>query len=86
MKWFKAEYQWRGKDKGRWGHTVRLTENPEHKSEKFRGTTIDPDEVNEVLEWAKENSNARRISYDTWQFKTEEEANHFIMIYNLRWT
>ena len=86
MRWFKAEYQWRGQGAGHWGHTVRLTENPEHKSEKFYGTTIDPEEIEEVLEWANENSNARRISYDTWQFKPAEEANQFIMIYNLRWS
>jgi hypothetical protein len=86
MRWFKAEYQWRGQGAGHWGHTVRLTENPEHKSEKFYGTTIDPEEIEGVLEWANENSNARRISYDTWQFKSAEEANQFIMIYNLRWS
>jgi len=85
MRWFKAEYQHRGSGKGHWGHTVRLIEEPEHKSEKFLGTTIDPDEVEEVLEWANENSNARRISYDTWQFKSKEEAEHFIMVYNIRW-
>jgi hypothetical protein len=69
MRWFKAEYQWRGQGAGQWGHTVRLTENPEHKSEKFYGTTIDPEEIEEV-----------------WQFKSAEEANQFIMIYNLRWS
>lgn len=84
MKWFKAEYEWRGP--GGWGHTVRLNENPEHKSEKFLGTTVDPDEIEEVLEWAQENSNARRISYDTWQFRSQAEAEQFIMLYNLRWS
>ena len=82
VKWFKAHYCWRGG----WGHTVQLVENPEHKSDKFFGTTVDPDELEEVFEWTSENSNARRISYDTWKFKTAEEAYQFIMIYNLRWT
>ena len=37
MRWFKAEYQHRGSGKGHWGHTVRLIEEPEQKSEKFLG-------------------------------------------------
>ncbi len=86
MKWFKAQYQWRGKGAGGWGHTVRLVEDPEHKLEKYYGVTIDPEEVEDVLIWAEENAGARRISYDTWQFKSAEEADQFIMVYNLRWT
>ncbi len=82
VKWFKAEYCLRPS----WGHTVQLNENPEHKSDKFFGTTVDPDELEEVLEWAQENSNARRISYDTWQFKSQQQAEEFIMLYNLRWS
>lgn len=82
MKWFKAEYQHRIS----WGHTVQLVENPEHKSEDFFGTTVDPDELEEVIEWALENSLARRIGYDTWQFRSHEEALQFIMLYNLRWS
>jgi hypothetical protein len=85
MKWFKAEYK-HSPGHGNWGHTVRLVENPEHKSEKFFGTTVDPDEIEEVLEWTNENSNARRISYDTWQFRSQQEAEEFIMLYNLRWS
>jgi hypothetical protein len=83
MKWFKAEYEHRSNS---WGHVVQLVENPEHKAEQFVNVIIDPYEIEEVLNWTNDNSNARRISYDTWQFKSANEANQFIMIYNLRWT
>lgn len=83
MKWFKAEYK---HNPNNWGHTVQLVEHPEHKSGKFFGTTVDPDEIEEVLEWTNEQSKARRISYDTWQFRSQDEANQFIMLYNLRWS
>lgn len=82
MKWFRATYV---KRPG-WGHTVQLVENPEHKSAEFVGTTIDPDEIEEVLVWTNQSAQARRISYDTWQFKSQQAAEQFIMIYNLRWT
>ena len=83
MKWFKAEYQYRIKS---WGHVVQLVENPEYKAEQFANVIIDPYEIEEVLNWTNENSNARRISYNTWQFKSAEEANQFIMLYTLRWS
>ena len=83
MKWFKAEYKYRP---DRWGHTVQLVEHPEHKFDKFAGIIIDPSGIDEVLEWTNEQSKARRISYDTWQFRSKDEANEFIMLYNLRWS
>jgi len=42
--------------------------------------------MEEVIAWTDENAQARRISYDTWQFKSRQDAEQFIMIYNLRWT
>jgi hypothetical protein len=66
-----------------WGHTVRLAQ-PEFVATDF-GTTVDPDELEEVILWATENSQARRISYDTWQFRSQAEAKQFIMLYKLRW-
>ncbi len=85
MKWFKAEYCYRGRDKGNWGHTVRLNEDPERKLSNLRGVVIDLHEEEEVIGWTNENSGARRISYDTWQFKSKQEAEQFIMLYNIRW-
>ncbi len=83
MKWFKAEYEHRSNS---WGHVVQLIENPEHKAEQFVGVIIDPYEIEEVLNWTNENSNGRRISYNTWQFRSQEEAEQFIMLYTLRWS
>ncbi len=80
MRWFDPVYQHR-KD---WGHVVRLAQ-PEFKSTDF-GTTVDPDELEEVIQWAVENAQARRISYDTWQFRSQADAEQFIMVYNLMWT
>ena len=80
MRWFEPEYRLR---KG-WGHTVTLAQ-PEFKSTDF-GTTVDPDELEEVILWANEHAQARRISYDTWQFRSRAEAEQFIMVYNLTWT
>lgn len=67
-----------------WGHTVRL-DQPEFMSTDF-GTTVDPDEQAEVIQWAIEHAQARRISYDMWQFKSQSEAEQFIMIYKLMWS
>ena len=50
------------------------------------GSTVDPDELEEVILWAVKNAQTRRISYDTWQFKSKDDAEQFIMLYNLRWT
>lgn len=83
MNWYNAQYKWRGIGSGGWGHTVQLTQ-PEFKSSDF-GTTVDPDELEEVIVWANQNAQARRISYDTWQFGSSEDANQFIMLYNLTW-
>lgn len=82
MKWFKAEYE----HCTTWGHVVQLVENPEHKAEQFVNVIIDPNEIEEVLNWTNENSNARRISYNTWQFKSRAKAHQFIMLYTLRWS
>lgn len=82
MKWFCAIHVWRGG----WGHTVVLKENPKYSSPQYYGTTVDPDEIEEVIAWTDENAQARRISYDTWQFKSRRAAEEFIMLYNLRWT
>ena len=79
MIWFKPEYRLRKS----WGHTVTLAQ-AEFKTTDF-GTTVDPDELEEVILWAVENSQARRISYDTWQFKSKADAEHFIMVFQLRW-
>lgn len=79
MIWFTPLYELRKN----WGHTVRLAQ-PEFKSTDF-GTTVDPDEQEEIINWAIENSQGRRISYDTWQFKNKQDAETFIMIFKLMW-
>jgi hypothetical protein len=83
MIWYTAQYRWRGRGSGGWGHTVQFVQ-PEFKSTDF-GTTVDPDELEEIILWAEQNAQARRISYDTWQFKTRNEADQFIMLFKLRW-
>ena len=80
MNWFHPCYEHR---QG-WGHTVRLAQ-PDFKETDF-GTTVDPDEQDEVILWAVEHAQARRISYDTWQFRSQQEAEQFIMGYKLRWS
>lgn len=77
FKWYIPEYRLIPS----WGHTVRLVETAG-----AGDVSVDPDKLEEVITWAADNSQARRISYDTWQFKSEEEANYFIMIYNLNWS
>lgn len=79
MKWYHAVYN----KNLSWGHTVRLMQNM-HIDEP--GCTVDPDELEEVILWAVKNAQTRRISYDTWQFKSKDDAEQFIMLYNLRWT
>ena len=44
-----------------------------------------PADTSEEIEWAIENADARRISYDTWQFKRMQDAEQFIMLFTLRW-
>lgn len=79
LNWFIPQYKYRKT----WKHTVELKQ-VEFKSSDF-GTTVDPDELEEVIVWANQNAQARRISYDTWQFGSSEDANQFIMLYKLRW-
>jgi hypothetical protein len=79
LKWFTPTYEFRSS----WGHTVRLAQ-PEFKKTDF-GTTIDPDELEEVIIWVNEHAQARRIGYDTWQFRSRQEAEQFIMLYKLMW-
>jgi len=80
LNWYHPTYEYR-KD---WGHTVRLAQ-PEFKATDF-GTTVDPDELEEVILWSTEHAQGRRISYDTWQFRSQVEAEQFIMVYKLMWT
>ena len=61
-----------------WGHTVEIKQ-PDSV------TTGATSNIEEVITWATENSQARRISYDTWQFRSQTEADQFIMLYKLRW-
>lgn len=79
MKWYHAVYN----KNLSWGHTVRLMQNM-NMGESVH--TVDPDELEEVILWAIKNAQTRRISYDTWQFKSKDDAEQFIMLYNLRWT
>jgi hypothetical protein len=76
-----AQYRFR---KDWWGHTVEIKQ-PEFVVTDF-GTTDEPPSIAEVITWATENAQARRISYDTWQFRSRAEANQFIMLYKLTWT
>lgn len=77
MSWLVPKYALK---KG-WGHTVRLIET----AEAAFGETVDPDELEEVILWVDTHSQTRRISYDTWQFRSQEDAKSFIMLYNLTW-
>ena len=80
LRWYHPTYEHR-KD---WGHTVRLIQ-AEFKATDF-GTTVDPDELEEVILWSTEHAQGRRISYDTWQFRSQAEAEQFIMVYKLMWS
>lgn len=66
-----------------WGHTVSL-KDPYADHKEF-GIIVDLDVVKAIIEWAIENSNGTRISYDTWKFKTQQEAEEFIMLFTLRY-
>jgi hypothetical protein len=82
--WFKPQYRLRET----WGHTVEFKQ-PEFKSTDF-GTSIGTDlwydsDFEEIILWANETAQARRISYDSWQFKSKKEAEQFIMLYTLTW-
>jgi len=66
-----------------WGHTVEIKQ-PEFVVTDF-GTTDEAPDISEVIDWAIASAQARRISYDTWQFKSRQEARQFIMLYKLRW-
>jgi hypothetical protein len=45
-----------------------------------------PADSSEEIEWSIENAQARRIAYDTWQFKRLKDAEQFIMLFTLRWS
>lgn len=65
-----------------WGITVRL-----HATDRYRDVMEQmPADSTEEIEWAIENAQARRISYDTWQFKRMQDAEQFIMLFTLRWS
>ena len=66
-----------------WGHTVSL-KDPYADHKEF-GRIVDTESVDAILEWTIKNSNGTRISYDTWKFKTQQEAEEFIMLYKLTW-
>lgn len=79
MSWLVPKYSLR---KG-WGHTVALRD-PYFEHNEF-GAVVDTESVDKILEWTLQNSNGKRISYDTWQFRSEQDANEFIMMFKLRW-
>jgi hypothetical protein len=80
MSWLEPKYSLRKS----WGHVVAL-KDPYQDHNEF-GTIVDTEAVEKILEWTKENANATRISYDTWKFRSREEAEQFIMLYKLTWT
>ena len=79
MSWLVPKYALK---KG-WGHTVRLVD-PYHDSNEF-GSVVDYEAVDRILEWTLENSNGTRISYDMWKFRSQEEAEEFIMLFTLHY-
>jgi hypothetical protein len=66
-----------------WGHTIRFSDIYPFRN--LFPTKDDDIEVEEILEWIDANSQATRISYDTWKFLTKDDADQFLMIYNIRW-
>jgi len=80
MSWLEPNYSLR---KG-WGHVVAL-KDPYQDHYEF-GTIVDTEAVDAILKWTEENANAARISYDTWKFRSREDAEQFIMLYKLTWT
>lgn len=79
MSWLVPNYSLR---KG-WGHTVSLID-PYLEHSEF-GRIVDSESVNAIFDWVMENSNGTRISYDTWNFKTKQEADEFVMLFTLRY-
>lgn len=63
-----------------WGITVRLVQTDRH-MDVMENIPQDP---SVEIEWAQENSGGRRISYDTWKFKSLREAEEFVMLFKLR--
>jgi hypothetical protein len=49
------------------------------------GSAVDYKAVDQILEWATENSCGTRIGYDLWKFRSHEEAKEFIMVFTLRY-
>lgn len=66
-----------------WGHVVSLIETDQTK---LQGTTIDPDEEEEIMQWCCANAYGRRIGFDQWQFPSEATAKEFIVMFKLRWS
>jgi hypothetical protein len=79
MSWLVPKYALR---KG-WGHTVSL-KDPYHEHAEL-GTVVDAESVDAIIKWTTENANGIRISYDIWQFKTQQDAEEFIMLFTLRY-
>jgi hypothetical protein len=65
-----------------WGITVRLRMADRY-MDVIEREPADPDTE---IDWAVENAQARRISYDTWQFRSRKDAEQFIMLFILRWS
>jgi len=80
MAWLEPKYSL----KKSWGHVVAL-KDPYQDHNEF-GTVVDLDSVDAILKWTEENANATRISYDTWKFRSRDDAEQFIMLYKLTWT
>lgn len=53
------------------------------------GTTIDPDVLNEAIDWTTDQlaswPNVRRMSWQDWDFKFRSDAEKFITMYYLKW-
>lgn len=79
MTWRKPKYSLRKI----WGHTVILQDPYADHAEV--GMIVDLEACKAIIEWVIENSNGTRISYNTWKFKTQQEADEFIMLYTLRY-
>lgn len=79
MSWLTPKYEL----KRGWGHTVRLVDPYDGDAE--LGSAVDYEAVDAILEWATENSCGTRIGYDMWKFRSQEEANEFIMVFTLRY-
>ena len=80
MSWLEPKYELRKN----WVHVVTLSD-PLQTHHEF-AAVIDYDSVNAILDWSTKNSDGVRISYDTWKFRSREDAEQFIMLYKLTWT